>query len=82
MARAQVFEGTWEEVKKHESTLAGRYVRVILDPQQKPAQELEPAPVAKKRPLSGMGKFRGKTGGTAALEQSKQEDILLEERRF
>lgn len=82
MARAQVFEGTWEEIKRHEAALAGRYLRVIVEPQPEQTQMAEPVEVPTKRPLSGMGKFKGKTGGTAAIVLSKQEDIIREESRF
>jgi len=36
---ATVLEGTWEEIKAHEGELAGRHVRLIIEPE---FGELEP----------------------------------------
>ena len=33
----QVIEGTWEEIKRHEAQLVGRYLRVTIESQESPA---------------------------------------------
>jgi hypothetical protein len=91
MARPQVLEGTWEELKLHEEELSGKRFRLIPLP-----PEVEPTPSKARKPrenksqrhspqaprrVTGMGKFAGILSSEEFLRQ-KQEDIELEERKF
>ena len=35
----QVIEGTWEEIKRHEAQLVGRYLRITIEPQKSARHE-------------------------------------------
>ena len=80
MAQPQVYEGTWEEIKLHHAKFAGHYLRVIVEPKRTPAQETAPVVEQPKRVLTGLGKFKGKLGGTEAYLREKHEYLAREER--
>lgn len=80
MAKQQLYKGTWEEIKRHESALAGKYLHVSLVPEPKSCQTSPPEVARTPRVLTGQGKYKGMTGGSAAAERNKREDLAREER--
>ena len=84
MEQPQVLEGTWEEIKLHDRELAGRFLRVIVEPEKAQAQEVETKteqPVQPKK-LRGYGMFAHIPGGSEEFAREKQKEIELEERKF
>ncbi len=79
----QTIEGTWEEIKRHDSDLQGRYVRLTVQPKlpTKPVlihdEQLKSAKTTTR--VSAMGKYAGILS-TAEYSKHKQEEIDLEDR--
>jgi hypothetical protein len=92
MARPQVLEGTWEELKLHEEELSGKRFRLIpLLPESNPiasksskSRRSAPQKPSGQAPriLTGMGKFAGIIPSSEEFIRRKQEEIELEERKF
>lgn len=92
MAKAQVLEGTWEELKLHDKELSGKRIRLILlapesestASNESSAQKVAPQEPDAKRPrqLTGMGKFAGIIPSSEEFMRQKQEELELEERKF
>ena len=38
MTQPHILEGTWEEIKLRDAELAGRFLRIIVDPDKEPSQ--------------------------------------------
>jgi len=75
---AHVIEGTWEEIKRHESELIGHHLRVIIT--AGPATMNEPSESAPKpKVLRGYGMFAGLLS-TEELLREKREDTIREDR--
>ena len=82
---AHVIEGTWEEIKRHESELAGRLLRVTIIPEKAITGESSAPPqeapsIAPTRRVSAMGKYAGILSSEDFMRR-KQEEIDLEDRR-
>ena len=76
-----VIEGTWEEVKRHDSELIGRLVRLTVKV-EKPALHMPATPAratAAPKELRGYGMFAGQFS-TEEFLREKHEDILREDR--
>lgn len=85
MTPLEVLEGTWEELKLRESEFEGRRFRLTpLVPLESIEENTQTEMKAAKSPkkLQGLGRFKGKLGGTAALLREKQAEKEREERRF
>ena len=92
MAKPQVLEGTWEELKLHEEELSGKRFRLVpLSPEpdkaaakgSKSKRNAAQEPNIKgPRQLTGMGKFAGIIPSSEEFIRQKQEEIELEERKF
>ncbi len=85
MTQPQVLEGTWEEIKLHDGELAGRFLRVIVEPNMAQSQEevgtKTDQPGQPKR-LRGYGMFAHIPGGSEEFAWEKQKEIEREERKF
>ncbi len=83
----QVIEGTWEEIKRRESELVGRYLRVTIRPenltQRKPAKtNAKPKIETQPKKLVGFGAFADSLPSTEEYMREKQTEIELEERNL
>ena len=75
---AQIIEGTWEEIKSHESELIGRHLRVIITPEAPTPSELAEGAI-KPKVLRGYGMFAGLLSTEDYLRE-KREDMIREDR--
>jgi hypothetical protein len=77
-----VIEGMWEEVKRREAELAGRFVRVTIKPEPRTTKQGAPhqKPAADTSPrVSAYGKYAGILSSEDFI-RAKQEEIDLEDR--
>jgi len=68
-----IIEGTWDEIKRHEAELIGRYLRVTIKPEA-PTRTIRSA----KRP-SALGKYAFVAGGSEEYAREKQAEIERED---
>ena len=79
MPTPHVYEGTWEEIQRHQAKFTGHFLRIIVDPVIERPEEVPQAVRSLTKSLTGMGKFKGKLGGTSAYFQDKEEDLMNED---
>ena len=64
MAQPHVLEGTWEEIKLRDEELAGRFLRVIVEPSKEQAQAVNEnghlSPQPEKERVAHIKSLRGK----------------------
>jgi hypothetical protein len=80
-----VIEGTWEEIKRRESELIGRYLRVTIKPEkaithkESVSAKESTATTPEVKVLRGRGMFAGRLS-TDEYFQEKQKDKIREDR--
>jgi len=91
MAQLQALEGTWEEIKLHDSELSGKRFRLVpilpepakpIAAHRKGGQGSQRENRNSPRQLTGMGKFAGIIPSSEEFMRQKQEEIELEERNL
>jgi hypothetical protein len=70
-----VLEGTWEEIERHKGELAGRRLRVIIQPEKPAVDRTAPS----ERP-SALGKYVYVVGGSEEFAKEKQAEIDREDK--
>ncbi len=82
-----VIEGTWEEIEQHKTELAGRRLRVTIEPRaaasrKSQSQAKMPAPAECAKTLVGFGAFKDALPSSEQYMREKRADIEREERNF